>query len=210
MKGQADAPSAWRRSFRFRVPKGMKVLPSAGLVCLFATLYSLGLGFEPLRGRSETDPAPPEFELLNLGETFEFGEGHSITVSDYEEDVPFETDGGMGHFEGVATLFKAEICAGSATLELLASEGFFYLSRPVGSGHELRQAFPIDGVREPRFSKGLMPTMVDADTCHKGWVLIAAPDADRVHPGTTAVIYNNTKVGFVPEELELKLAWKVD
>ena len=62
-------------------------------------------------------------------------------------------------------------------------------------------------------SGGVLPTRLSvrlvtrgdlaAGTCHEGWVVIAAPDNGSVHPGSTAIIFDNTKIGFIAEELHL-------
>lgn len=156
--------------------------------------------------------APEDFALVKLGETVEFGAGHSITVSGYEADVPFESEGVLGLMTGVANVFHVEICAGSSALAGFVSETYFTVIRWRGVGWESRNAVGAihPGIRDPRLNDSLLPLDVAAGSCRKGWAVVAVPDEQTAFPGTSAIGFDSPLLSAVTEEPHVKYAWVLE
>ena len=155
-------------------------------------------------------PAPLGYELVDLGETIEFGDGHSITVSLYEDNVPYEAESVVGRSQGVANLWYARICAGDSPLQNFVSEIYFTAFRGADGVSVSGMGHVVPGVRKPRLNEGYVPTSPDPGTCVEGWVVAGATDASSVLPGATAVCFDSSRIGAVSDELQVKYAWKLE
>lgn len=184
------------------------------LVLLVAAFLIVGVTAAPGEASEAETPgsAPHGYRMAELGETVEFGSGHSLTVSKYEEDVAFDVESVIGSMSGAANLFWVEMCAGRTPLENLAMELFFQLFRPTAGGWESGNGsghlFP--GIREPRFNDQMLPETVEPGTCREGWVVMGAPDAETGFPGATAIGFDSSQGSFAPEELHWKMAWELE
>ena len=172
-------------------------------------LVILTAGCLPLSADTQTRAAPDDHELVALGETIEFGDGHSITVSRYEENVPYEAQTPMGPSAGIVNLWFAKICAGDSELENFVSEIYFSANQGTVGGRISGQGHIVPGIRQPRFNEGYVPTSPAAGTCVEGWVVAGPTTAKEVLPDATAICFDSARIGVVGEDLQVKFAWRL-
>ena len=157
--------------------------------------------------------APQDYTVIALGDTVEFGAGHSITVSKFENDIPFEVTliDWLGPERWVADLAYARICAGSTGLqEDIVSEARFELW-----SWELEDWVPkfADGsstpsvVREPRLSYREPAITLPPGECREGWVVFSDKFTDTVAPGAVSVGFS--PAGAVSKDRRVTFAWKL-
>ena len=139
------------------------------------------------------------------------GDG-SITVSQYDPDIALSKTNQFGDVvDTVSTLIHAEVCAGSVELPYMASEVYFSLARVISVGRESIPGTSSKGIREPSLQIGYVPVTVQAGECVAGWVAFTqlGDKGDKVLEGAAGILFNPAVLGMVPDDQQVKIAWRL-
>lgn len=179
---------------------------------IFAAALLFLSGACPLAASAEEGPVPEGFSEQPFGEPAPLPGGGTITVSDYEPDIALSRTNQFGDVvDTVSSLVHAKICAGSSELSNMASEVYFSLARVITTGRESINGTPSKDIRDPSLQPGYVPLSVPPGECVEGWVAFTrtGKPGDKVLEGASSIWFNPAVLGIVPEDRQVKLAWRL-
>lgn len=175
------------------------------------TLLILAGAYQPV-ANAQAGPIPEGYSEHPFGEPAALPGGGSIKVSRYDPDIALSRTNQFGDVvDTVSSLIHVDMCAGSAELSNMASEVYFSLARVISTGRESITGTSSKDIRDPGLQTGYVPLSVPPGECVAGWVAFTrtGKSGDKVLEGASSIWFNPALLGRVPEDQQVKLAWRL-
>ena len=178
----------------------------------FVTTLLFLAGAFPLAAGAGEGPVPEGYSEQPFGEPAALPGGGAITVSSYEPDIALSRTNQFGDVVNtVSSVVHAKICAGSMELSNMASEVYFSLARVIKTGRESIPGTSSKDIKDPSLQTGYVPMSVPPGQCVEGWVAFThlGEKGDKVLEGASSVWFDPAILGMVPEDQQVKIAWRL-